>query len=235
VVYIPHRSIFLRKHLFQGMLLLGLLGLAAAWHWTPLSAWLAPEALADWAQSLGAHPWGGAAVIGSFVLGSLLVVPLSAMIVATALIFGPLLGFVYALTGALSAALATYALGYLVGGGGVRRWAQSRNNLFSERLSTPKQRLLAVIFIRVVPLAPFTVVNLAAGASRISIHAYMLGSLLGMAPGILAMVFFADGLLAAWRNPNTGNFACILLLGLLAFGIAAFSRLWPGAKNKQES
>jgi phospholipase D1/2 len=117
----------------------------------------------------------------------------------------------------------------------VRRWAQSRNNLFSERLSTPKQRLLAVIFIRVVPLAPFTVVNLAAGASRISIHAYMLGSLLGMAPGILAMVFFADGLLAAWRNPNTGNFACILLLGLLAFGIAAFSRRWPGAKNKQES
>ena len=47
--------------------------------------------------------------------------------------------------------------------------------------------MLAVTAVRMVPAAPFTVVNLAAGASRIPFIDYMLGTVLGMLPGLVLM------------------------------------------------
>ena len=41
--------------------------------------------------------------------------------------------------------------------------------------------------IRMVPIAPFSVVNLVAGASELSLRDFMLGTVLGMAPGIAVM------------------------------------------------
>ncbi|ABA58593.1 putative transmembrane phospholipase protein [Nitrosococcus oceani ATCC 19707] len=219
-----NRSIRQRKLAFLGIFIILLLGLGLAWCWTPLSEWLEPEQLAVWAQGLAASPLGGVGVMMGFVLGSLIVFPLSAMIVATALIFGPVTGFIYALMGALSAALATYAVGYAVGKNIVRQWVGWRIHWLSEKLS--QQGILAVIFFRVVPLAPFTIINFVAGASHIKIRDYFIGSLLGMAPGIFIMVFFVEGLIAALHKPGILSFVFVILLGFLLLAITTFGRYW---------
>ena len=47
--------------------------------------------------------------------------------------------------------------------------------------------------VRNLPVAPFTIVNMVAGASHIKLGDFLLGTALGMAPGIVAiMVFIPD-------------------------------------------
>ena len=50
-----------------------------------------------------------------------------------------------------------------------------------------KRGVLAVAAVRLVPVAPFTLVNLVAGASRIRFSDYLLGTIIGMAPGLILM------------------------------------------------
>ena len=63
--------------------------------------------------------------------------------------------------------------------------------------------------LRLLPIAPFTVVNLVAGASEIRARDYMLGSLFGMSPGIVLMTMFGDRLGMAAR-PDLPNLLVVV-------------------------
>jgi len=85
--------------------------LIAAWHWTPIRDWLQPESLT---AVIGAARESAAAplwVVLAYVAGGLLVIPVTALVIATAITFTPAVGFVYAFTGVLASALVTYAIG----------------------------------------------------------------------------------------------------------------------------
>ncbi|MHB1188900.1 VTT domain-containing protein [Thiobacillus sp.] len=69
--------------------------------------------------------------------------------------------------------------------------------------------VFAVLVVRVIPVAPFTVVNMVAGASHISFRDYMLGTLLGMTPVILAVTLFADRIAAVLRDPSPSTLAML--------------------------
>jgi uncharacterized membrane protein YdjX (TVP38/TMEM64 family) len=58
------------------------------------------------------------------------------------------------------------------------------------------------------------VVNLVAGASHIRLRDFFLGTLLGMAPGVLAITLFEKSLERVVEEPHGGNF--LLLAGALA-------------------
>jgi uncharacterized membrane protein YdjX (TVP38/TMEM64 family) len=74
-----------------------------------------------------------------------------------------------------------------------------------------------VLAVRMIPVAPFTVVNLVAGASHIHLRDFVLGTLLGMSPGILAVTLFADRIAAVLRDPSPAT------LALLAAATAAIA------------
>jgi phospholipase D1/2 len=74
-----------------------------------------------------------------------------------------------------------------------------------------------------VPIAPFTFVNMAIGAVGIRYRDFILGTALGMLPGIAAFAFVSDRALDAWREPTAQNIgviagAIVLWLGVV-FGI----------------
>jgi uncharacterized membrane protein YdjX (TVP38/TMEM64 family) len=188
---------------------------AAAWHWTPLGDWLEVGTLAGAAEAIAAMPGAPAIVIAAFVVGGLAMVPVTALIAATVMVFGPMLGFALALTGALASATVTYVLGRVFGRDLVRRFAGERLNRLSRQLD--RRGLLALVVVRLVPVAPFTVVNLAAGASGIRLSHFLLGTAIGLTPGILAAAVFTDGLLSAIADPSPAAFA---LLGGIAAAIA---------------
>lgn len=76
-----------------------------------------------------------------------------------------------------------------------------------------------------IPVAPFTVVNLAAGASHIRFRDFVLGSLAGMTPGTLAIAVFGDRLEEAVRDPGPWSFlALAALAGVVLAGIYAVKR-----------
>lgn len=204
--------------------LAALLALAAAWRWTPLHQWLdVPSTVAALARFQG-HPLAVPAAVGGFVAGGLAMVPVTFLVVVTVLVFGPLQGFLVALTGSLASAALTYGLGHHFGRRTVRRMAGARLNRLSRQLA--RRGLLTIIGVRVIPVAPFTVVNLVAGASHIRFGTYMLGTLLGMSPGLLGLSAFLDRLIAAMRHPSAFNFALIVALLAVLAGGALLLRRW---------
>ncbi len=182
-----------------------LLGLAAAWRWTPLSDWINMDTLASWARVLEAGPFSLPGVIGAYIAGSLVMFPVTLLIGTTAIVFSPLEAPFYALAGCLSSALLSYVIGSGLGKKSIQKIAGKRLNRLSKRLA--KQGFLTVVIVRNLPLAPFTVVNMVAGASRIRFRDYLLGTVVGMMPGILAITVFADRLALAVQDPDPLNVA----------------------------
>ena len=221
-----HRPHTARRAVLGVLTLAALLGLAAAWRWTPLGDWLKIDSLIGQAQALNAHPATPLLVIAGIAVAGSLAVPLTLLVVATVLAFGSLAGFVYSLAGAELSALLTYALGQGAGRDLVRRYAGERLNSVSKKLS--KRGLLTIITLRIVPVAPFTVINLVAGASHIRLKDFALGTLLGLLPGVFAIALFADGLVESIRDPDSGSFAwlaaVVIVIALAAFGLRKWLR-----------
>lgn len=217
-----------RQLLLVGTVLGGLLALAAVWRWTPLSDWLNLDTLLQAGAWVQQSPVTPLVVIAIYLLAGLIALPITLLIVTTMLTFGPGTGFAYALTGAELSALLGYAAGHLLGRDVVRRLTGSSINRVSRRLA--QHGLLAVITVRVIPIAPFTVINLVAGASHIRLRDFALGSLLGMAPGILAVALFADTLMAAVRRSDLTGFAMLAGVVLVIFLAALGLKKWLNRK-----
>jgi len=215
------RASILGRVLLVGALLAFFVGLGAAWRWTELGEWLAPGKLATVVEAIKQLPGSPFLVLGAYVLGSLLVVPVTAMIAVTVLVFGPWLGLAYAFTGSVLGATVTYLVGQAVGRETLRRVAGSRLDRLSRALG--RRGILAIVTVRILPVAPFTVVNLVAGATHISLRDFIVGTVLGLAPGIIAAALFIDRILAAIRDPGAGSFA--VLGGIVAAVIVGMALL----------
>ena len=89
-----------------------------------------------------------------------------------------------------------------------------------------------VAFTRLVPLIPFNLLNYALGLTRIPVVAYILASLICMAPGALAYTWLGY----AGREAVAGNDAAIRygLMGLALLAAVAFvPRLWRSLKGEE--
>jgi uncharacterized membrane protein YdjX (TVP38/TMEM64 family) len=190
----------------------GALGLAAAWRWGPLSEWLSVDSLVGWAFHLRTLPLAPLLVLGVYAVGGLLMVPLTLLVAATAIVFTPLTALAYAFGGALLSALTTFCAGRLLGRSTVQRLAGDRLNGVSKRLA--RHGIINMAIIRNLPVAPFTVVNAVAGASHLKLTDYLLGTALGMAPGIVGLTVLSDRLRSALRDPDPVNLA--ILAGVAA-------------------
>ncbi|SDP22244.1 Uncharacterized membrane protein YdjX, TVP38/TMEM64 family, SNARE-associated domain [Rhodoferax sp. OV413] len=206
------------------LVLLGVavLGLAIAWSASPLRAWLDVDRIVAGLQQLG-QSFGPVAAVAGFALASTLAVPLSFLTLVTLVAFGPWAGVGCTLAGALLGAGASYGLGRLLGREVLQRLGGARVNAVSRRLA--ERGVLAVIAIRMVPVAPFAIANMVAGATHIRLRDMLLGTALGMAPSTLVMAFFMQQIIAALRQPGPLAIAIVLLtLGLLVLGAWALRR-----------
>ena len=198
------------------------IALAAAWAWSPLKQWLDVQRIVAtlqlWGQSYG--PVFGTMVV---TLALLCAIPLSFLTIVAIVAFGGVPGFFIALMSAVLAAAITFELGKLLGHDVVVRMGGEQVNAISHRLG--KNGLLAVIAIRLVPIAPFAIVNMVVGTSHIRRRDMLLGTALGMTPGTLIMVFFIDQILAALTRPSGATGALVALAAvLILLAVVAFRR-----------
>jgi len=205
-----------------------LLALAAAWRWTELGSWLDPQSLASSLSDVLHSPWGPALLLMGYMVGTLIAIPVTLLILLTALIYGPALGAAYAIAGSLLAAATTYGIGAYLGGPTVERLSGGSVQRLSERLA--RRGVLTVIAVRIVPVAPFTVINLFAGASHIRLRDYLIGTTIGMIPGVAAMAAFSEGILALVQRADLKQFlvaalALVFIIGLTLLARHLFSQL----------
>jgi len=213
----PHRG-WLRTHWLS--LLLGaalLVGLAVVWRFTPLSEYANREVLATAMNRMNLG-WGiYPLIILGYVVGGLSLFPVTVLIGATTILLKPLPAMITAFVGCLISAAITYEVGRKLGRKRIERMAGGRLNRISQQLA--RHGMISVALVRNLPIAPFTLINLVAGASHIRFVDYLLGTLLGMGPGILAVTMFTDQLLAFLQAPRLSN--VLLMVGAFIFLVLA--------------
>lgn len=207
-----------RRLIAFGALAIGLILLAIAWRWTPLREWVNLASLVKLARNLEALPFTPVIIIGGYAVGGLLMVPILLLIGVTGIVFGPVAGAVYAIGGTLLSAVVTYGIGRWLGKDTVNRMLGPRIQRMHNHIA--RRGILAVAVIRLFPVAPFTVVNIIAGAFHISFRDYLVGTMLGMVPGIIITVTFAHHLAEAVRNPSPGGLAVLVGVAVLIIATA---------------
>jgi phosphatidylserine/phosphatidylglycerophosphate/cardiolipin synthase-like enzyme/uncharacterized membrane protein YdjX (TVP38/TMEM64 family) len=158
-------------------------------------------------ESLAGNPWRVPLVLLIFVVASIVAVPILALIGATVVTLGPVLGFVCSASGTMLAASATFGIGRLIGRKPLQRWLGHRLDTIEQRIA--KRGVIAIALIRKVPVAPFTFVNMLIGALGIRFRDFILGTALGMLPGIAAFAFVSEAAIDAWQEPTAKNIALI--------------------------
>jgi phospholipase D1/2 len=212
------------------LLLALMIGIAAAWRWTPLAEWVSLERLTTLVEQVQGNPAAPFLVLCTFVFGGLVLFPVTLLIAVTALAFGPVVGPIYSLFGCLLSAVGAYGLGRALGRNVVRRLAGSWVNRLSRRLG--KHGVITVTGLRLLPIAPYTVVNLVAGASHIRLFDFVLGTAIGLAPGIAAITLLEHQIEAAISEPEGTHFLVLALVAALVIAGAIFVRHKFGRSKK---
>ena len=197
----------------------GIVCLIFIWNSSSLAEWTDPASLGALLQVLRASAWAIPIVIGVFLLGSLVVFPVTVLIAATAIALGPWSGFLWASVGSLCGALVSYLMGHVIG----RRPFES---LFGQWIHRIDQRLgnggvISVFLMHTLPVAPFTVVNVVAGASSIRFREFIIGTVLGVGPSVAALTLLSDRLRALWEHPAPAELGLLTLAVLLWLGLVA--------------
>lgn len=156
-------------------------------------------------------PWALLAVIVIFSLLAFVSFPQFLLIAATVFAFGAETGAIYSWTATMISATVTFLLGRSLGGPWVARMGGDRSQSIVRFVG--RHGAIASGLVRVVPSAPFIVVNAAAGAAKIALWKFWLGTGVGIVPKIILVAFLGamapdakvlsrgvDGLRGFWAN-----------------------------------
>lgn len=199
------------------VLLLGMLGVVAAWRFTGLAEIVTAERIQDFLASARGNAWAPLLVLAAFLLAALVAFPVNALVLATAAVYGPWYGFAYSMLGVFSSAFLVYFVGAWLGKAALARLLGPKLQHVLEGVR--ERGVLVVVAFRVVPVAPGTFVNLALGASGIRLSDFAIGSVVGMTPGLLLVSIMGDRLVALIANPTLGE------AGILALCMASYLAL----------
>lgn len=202
------------------------------WHLLPPEIALRErvQALLSWASESAFAPL---LVVATYVVAGVVAFPVLVMIVATAAIFGPWLGFVYAALGVIASALVTYFIGAWLGRDLLYRAFGARCERVRNEID--KRGVLAVAAIRLVPVAPFTVVNLMAGACSIALVDYVAGTLIGMLPGLIVISALGHQVVAMLTTLSARDAAVLALLVLAWLTLVLGAQTLVGRWKRQAS
>lgn len=89
--------------------------------------------------------------------------------------------------------------------------------------------------VRALPVAPFAVESVVAGALRIKLHDLLLGTLFGMAPGMLGTAFIGDQIGAAIGDGARFNPWIVAIAVGWTLCVAVFAKWWFGRLQREEA
>ncbi len=174
---------------------------------TAYSDLIDPQRVSAFLETSRGTPWAFPLVCIVYVIAGLAMFPVTILSLATAAVFGPLWGPLYALSGALLSGAVLFGIGHFAGLRGVRKLIGEKVRKIDAKLQD--KGVLGVVTIRLVPVAPYSLVNLAAGVSSIRFSDFMIGTFLGLLPGLIAKGFVGDSLVQAFVNPSSATYAYV--------------------------
>lgn len=205
------------------ILLLSLLAfILTLYFFTPVKNYLTPEGfqqLQIWIEQQGFL----APLIFTilYIVATVISLPGSVITLGGGLLFGAWWGTLINLVAATIGAWMAFLLARYLGGDFVQKRLKGKFKNLDEKIG--ENGFYTVLYLRLVPLFPFNFLNYGLGLTRISQRDYVLGSLIGMAPGTFVYtslgsagrhVSFTD--LSTWSDYRVwGPFVLVILLSLI--------------------
>lgn len=180
-----------------------LLAMMLAWRYTPLSGMVNAENVIAWAKDFGLQWWAPSALMLAYTPACLVMFPRPLITLAAVIAFGPWMGFLYSLLGITFSSVVTYYIGRNMRRDTVRRLAGPRLDRMIDVLK--KHGLLAMTLLRLVPIAPFAVESIVAGAVRMKVWHVAAGTAIGLLPGTLTTTIFGDAIETALSGSGSVN------------------------------
>ena len=198
-----------------GLALVSVIGLAVAWRDR-----FDVAALQTWVESAGSA--APLVFIALYAAATVLFLPGSVITLAGGVLFGPVWGTLWSLTGATLGAALAFLIARYLGGDWIARRAGPRLSRLNDGVAAEGWRFIA--FVRLVPLFPFNLLNYALGLTRIAFLPYVLASALFMLPGALAFTWLGY----AGREALSGGEGTVraILIALALVTSMAFLPRW---------
>jgi phospholipase D1/2 len=194
-----------------------------------LRSFVSVENFIELSRPLAQHPVAPVVIAAAYVCSVLLVFPRAVLTVPAVVVFGPWLTFFSGMSGLILGALCGFWLGRKVTG------AKLQTITCSPLLGRLEEKLRcggtgAVVILRLVPVAPFTVVNMFLGVLRVRTGDFVLGTFLGLLPGFLLSIFIGDRVRTMLHDQGTASLG-VLALQVIGAAIVVFL-FWRMASAK---
>ncbi len=149
------------------------------------------------------------AMVSIFLFGGLIGISINLLLVASTIAVGPWVTLGCGLAGSIVSAMIAFWAGKTFGKSLVREIAPKKQKKISQQLGRPG--IFSVAVMRLIPVAPFVVVNLMAGVLKITFSDFFIGTLLGMVPGMLAVVWITSRAERVFYDPQWQHWAILIL------------------------
>ena len=206
-----------------------------AWTFLHGSQAFSIDSLSQVGNALWNRPGGPFLLIGAVVVASLLFVPQNLLTFSLAVFLNPIPAILTSYLGAVISATISYTFAHFMG-------RQKVQHLFGDRLTrTLSHPLIAhaglstLTLMRFVPLAPYTVFNLAAGAFGISARNFFGSTLIALLPGKVGIALFGTELRHFSISPSPRSLAVLMVYGIVVFGaLLGIGRMYKRLLRKQK-
>jgi uncharacterized membrane protein YdjX (TVP38/TMEM64 family) len=177
-------------------------------------------------QWLGAAhgPWALPVAVSAFAALAFIGVPQFVLIAAAVVAFGPWTGFAYSWIGTLVSSLVGFWLGRTFGGRLLQDLAGDGVAKFMKLIG--KNGFLASLIVRLVPSAPFIVVNMAAGVTPMKIRDFAAGTAVGIIPKIALTAFAGNSIVQALKGGGKQHIVMLVVAVAVWIVCGLIARAW---------
>jgi uncharacterized membrane protein YdjX (TVP38/TMEM64 family) len=176
--------------------------------------------------------WSLPVAVAAFAILAFVGVPQFVLIAAAVVAFGPIGGFIYSWFGTMVSSMVGFYLGRMAGartlerfsGGGIQRFMDlvGRNGFF------------ASLIVRLVPSAPFIVVNMAAGVTPMRVIDFAAGTAIGIIPKIVLTAFAGNSIIRLMRGEVGKDALLLVVIATVWIAIGWVARAWLRKREKAD-
>lgn len=163
----------------------------------------------------------------AYTIRPILLIPDSVMLLIAGATFGPWIGFLGGYLGENISALVAFSISRFLGD----KWASRSHIAFVRKLDAVVARrgFTTLMFLRLIPIAPFDPINYGAGLTSMSYRTFITGTALGVIPALVVYVLLGSAIV----NPKLllvagviTLFICIKLFAMRSIAPDVYALGW---------
>lgn len=158
--------------------------------------------------------WALPVAVSAFAILAFVGVPQFVLIAAAVVAFGPWAGLAYSWIGTMVSSSIGFWLGRAFGGRLIRDVGGEGVARFMKLIR--RNGFMASLIVRLVPAAPFIVVNMAAGVALMRFRDFLGGTAIGIIPKIALTAFAGNSMVQIIKGGNGGIIQHVVLIALAA-------------------